>query len=322
VGGGIMMGFILTTYSHFLAPVGLPNASFRLLAENPPPAAVHWLSYRQEFLVILPLTLIVGIVAYLVALWWRRSHSPPASYGEDRVGVVSAVAVSIALAALGIVTAIYTGPEGNEAIVSSTGRGSLQTGTSYDGDLIPAAATLRMAVENRNTHRTPLPPHDRVSIDATVHSPDGAVYEIQAKEPMVADPLGRFTTWSGVGFSVWHHGRSGIGSPNLPPVHSNVAVFALGNITSNGRMIAAGVPTHVMTTARNGGRLELHVGDAQFPLPEIPNGHLRVIWPDYEGGHSKSIAYARYGWGGGILIALLGFAVAAARRQPRHILLA
>lgn len=30
VGGGILLGFLLTTYSHFLAPVGLPNDSLRL----------------------------------------------------------------------------------------------------------------------------------------------------------------------------------------------------------------------------------------------------------------------------------------------------
>lgn len=34
----------------------------------------------------------------------------------------------------------------------------------------------------------------------------------------------RFTTWHGVGFDVWHHGRSGIGYAGLPPTQSNVAI--------------------------------------------------------------------------------------------------
>ena len=138
---------------------------------------------------------------------------------------------------------------------------------------------------------------------------------------MVADPQGRFTTWFGVGFSVWHNGRSGIGSTELPPVQSNVAVFALGNISAGGRVIAAGVPIHVMTTPRDGNRLELHAGDPNFPLPGIPEGRLRVVWPDYQGGHSPMLSYARYAWGGGVLMVLLGFAVAAVaavRRDERR----
>jgi len=65
VAGGIMLGFVLVAYGHFLAPVGLPNSEFRLLAENPPPAQVHWLSYRQEFLVMLPMTILLAVIAYL-----------------------------------------------------------------------------------------------------------------------------------------------------------------------------------------------------------------------------------------------------------------
>ena len=78
---------------------------------------------------------------------------------------------------------------------------------------------------------------------------------------MVSDPQGRFTTWAGVGFDVWHHGRSGIGTAALPATKSNVAVYALGNVSANGRLVAAGVPVHVMTTFREGARLERHVGD-------------------------------------------------------------
>jgi hypothetical protein len=310
IGGGIMTSLLLTTYSHFLGPNGLPNPSLRLLAEDPPPAIVHWLSYRQEFLVILPITTIVAIVAYLIASRSNNSHQ-----GEwGRTGFIAAAGSLVALLGLGIVTAVHTGPQANSAVVSSKGSGSLEQTTGNESTLTPSAATLRLSVENRNTHRTPLPPHDRVAIDAVVPSADGVSYRIVAADPMVSDPQGRFTTWAGVGFDVWHHGRSLIGVASLPPTKSNVAVYALGNVSANDRLIAAGVPVHVMTTSREGARLELHVGDAKFPVPGISNGYLRAVWSEYEGGYQHASEYARYAWGSAILIVLLGFALAAARR--------
>ncbi|WOH53263.1 hypothetical protein [Bradyrhizobium sp. sBnM-33] len=311
IGGGIMTGLLLTTYSHFLGPNGLPNQSFRLLAENPPPAVVHWLSYRQEFLVILPITVIVAVAGYLIAT--SSSRSQLGEWGCR--SVIGAVASLVALLSLGIVAAAYTGPEANSAVVSSKGIGGIGQTAGKQSELTPTSATLRMSVENRNTHRTPLPPHDRVAIDALVPRADGTSYRIVATEPMVSDPQGRFTTWAGVGFDVWHHGRSGIGVATLPPTKSNVAVYALGNVSANGRLIAAGVPVHVMTTSREGARLEMHVGDQNFPLPAVSNGYLRVVWPDYEGGYEHAGEYARYAWGSGVLVVLLLFALAAARRS-------
>jgi hypothetical protein len=311
VGGGVMMGLLLTTYSHYLGPTGLPNPSFRLLAENPPPAAVQWLSYRQEFLVVLPATVLVAIAGFWIASRRSRTDRPRWGLGS----VIAAVSSAAALLGLGIVTALYTGPEADSAVVASSGSGSLATAAGTQPATGPA--TLRMSVVNRNTHRTPLPPHDRVAIEAVVPGADGATYSIEATKPMVADPQGRFTTWFGVGFDVWHHGRSGIGVASLPPTNSNVAVYALGNVSANGELIAAGVPVHVMTTDREGARLELHVGDPEFPLPLVPDGYLRVVWPGYEGGYDKASDYARYAWGSGVLIVLLGFALAAARRTHR-----
>jgi hypothetical protein len=176
-----------------------------------------------------------------------------------------------------------------------------------------------MTVEDRNTHRTPLPPHDRVSIKASI--PDaiagGSIYVVEATTPMVADAQGRFTTWAGVGFNVWHHGRSGIGTAKLPPTKSEVAVFALGNISVDGRIIATGVPVHAMTSSREGARLELNVGDPDFAIPGIPGGHLRVVWAAYDGGHARNRGYARYGWGSAVLIVLLAFSIVTVRRQAR-----
>ena len=118
-----------------------------------------------------------------------------------------------------------------------------------------------------------------------------------------------------VGFDVWHHGRSGIGTPALPPVHSDVAVYALGEVSAGGELVAMGVPIHVMTSSRQGPRLELHVGDVSAPVAGLQNGHLRVVWANYSGGDVTSVAYARYAFGAGVLLVLLGFAVALALRD-------
>jgi hypothetical protein len=141
------------------------------------------------------------------------------------------------------------------------------------------------------------------------------VYVIDATQPMVADARGRHTTWGGVGFDVWHHGRSGTGNRALPPVHSDVAVYALGDVSAGGEPVAINVPVHVMTSSRRDARLELHVGDVAAPVAGLPDGHLRVVWADYSGGDVKSVAYARYALGTGTLLVLLGLAVAMARRD-------
>ena len=109
--GGIVFAFLLTTYSHYLGPVGLPTEPARLWAENSPPAAVHWLSYREEFLVMLPLTAIVAVIGFCLASrwfgykaeapeargplvaggvaarpWWCSAHSPPPTSAPTPAG--------------------------------------------------------------------------------------------------------------------------------------------------------------------------------------------------------------------------------------------
>jgi hypothetical protein len=315
VSGGVMLGFLLVTYGHYLAPVGLPNPSLRLIAEDPPPALVEWLSYRQEFLVLLPAALALAVGAMLLASRWRHdglARTP----ARARLLPAPLVAVAVlALVGLGAVTAAYTGPEANRTTVSAVGDGSVERGAPFGGDMVPTGAMLTMTAENRNTHRTPLPPHDEVDIKATITGADGKVYVIDATQPMVADARGRHTTWAGVGFDVWHHGRSGIGNPAIPPVHSDVAVYALGEVSAGGESVAVGVPVHVMTSSRPDARLELHVGDAASPVGGLQDGHLRVVWAEYSGGHVKWVAYARYALGSGALLVLLGFALALVRRD-------
>lgn len=307
--GGIVLALLLTTYGHYLSPAGLPSNPARLFAENSPPADVHWLSYRQQFMVMLPFGAVVASFAYLLAARWlaHRSESPEPG---SRRALLSGGGAAVGLAILGLVTAPHLGPQANQAVVTSIGTASLAIDRQPDSR--PVSASLRMTMENRNTHKTPLPPHDRIDLAADLAGTDGKAYEIHATQPMVADPAGRFTTWNGIGFGKWHDGRSGIGLAGLPPTRSNVVAFALGSISANGRILATGVPMQVVATDGESRRLQLHVGD--HGSPQVPSS-FDVIWQDFDGGYSGSSKYARYLFGSGVLLVLMGFTFAAARRR-------
>ncbi len=143
---------------------------------------------------------------------------------------------------------------------------------AWYGDRFEAAtASLDLRARDRFARVTSLEPHDILSIDASVEHPDGSTYDIEVASPMVSDPLGRHTTWWGVGLHHWHHGRSGIGTNALPPIHSEVAVFGLGELSVDNDVVATGVPVHAMT-AEEGlpGRLELDVGDPAMTFRHFP----------------------------------------------------
>lgn len=307
VAGGIVLALLLTTYSHFLGPVGLPSEPARLFAADSPPADVHWLSYREQFMAMLPLTAIVAGIGYLIASRWLCGHGGrPAT----RTAMASGVAAAAGLAILGASAAPNLGPEANQLTVTSIGSGSV--GADNDrGISNVGAADLRMTVANRNTHRTPLPPHDKIGLEATIPGANGQTYQIRAHQPVIADPAGRFTTWHGVGFGEWHNGRSGIGLSQMPPSKSDVVAFALGDIRSNGQLVATGVPLQVSATTGDNRRLDLHVADPR--VPQVP-ASMHVTWHDFEAGDSERSKYARYTFGGGVLLIFLGFIFTAVWR--------
>ena len=313
VGGGITLAFVLATYSHFLGPLGLPDTDLRLLAQDPPPATVRWLSYRDEWLVALPITLVVATAGFVAAAAWARRGWTPVRVGRSQL--VGAVAAGAAIAALAAVVASEAGPEDQRATVSSLGQPSVERGAFYDGTFVAADGELQLVAQERNPRVTPLPRHDRVDLRADITHPDGTRYEITATQPMIDDPKGRFGTWSGVGFDEWHHGRSGIGTPLLPATRSEVAVFALGDIRADGEVIARGVPIHAMTM--DDGGLELDVGDPGTDIVGIPDGHLRVVWDDREGSSPEGDERSRNGLGSVVLVALLALTIAAIRTEER-----
>lgn len=312
VGGGITLSLVLITYSHFLGPVGLPDTNLRLLASDPPPATVHWLSYRDEFLIAFPITLVVAVAAYLAATAWRSGGWSRLEISA-RQWLATAIAL-VTLVALGSIAWSQAGPGRDRAEVTASGDAMVERGAYYGGDFEPASGELRLVAENRNPRVTPLPPHDRVELDAVVTHADGTEYEITVRKPLVDDPLGRFGTWWGAGFDRWHHGRSGIGSSLVPATPSPVAVFGVGDVLADGQLVATGVPVHAMTM--QDGSVEVDVGDPSIPVPFLPDGHLRVMWPSSDGASPEAPERARNAFGGGVLLVLLVLAVVATRAEP------
>lgn len=315
LGGGIALGLLLTTYSHFLSPTGLPSGPIRLLASDSPPAVVHWLTYRQEFLVMLPITALVATLAYLIVARRHETGVKEASTPAARLPVLGVGGAGAFLAILGIAAAPYLGPDAHRVSLDSAGMANIERNTGDGIVLERASAKLRLTLQNRNTHRTPLAPHDTIDLVANVRGADGAVYDIRSTRPLVADPQGRFTTWQGVAFGKWHGGRSGIGLSELPPIYSNVLAFALASIRAEGLLIASEVPVQVMATRGDARQLLLQVGDPLERSAGIPNGSFRVAWRDFTGGHSSASKYARYAFGGAFLFVLLAGAWGMARRE-------
>ena len=279
VGGAITLAFIWGAYGHFLSPSGLPDFPLRITGEAPPPADVHWLGYRELWLISFPIYLLVSgvVLAAAVPLLTRA-----------RLAVAPAAAVLAVVAAPLVIAIPFADAGGDNARVEASGQAQIERGDWYSDDFADADAELTVVATDRGGRVTPLPPHDIVELEARVEHPGGDSYEIVAEKPLVDDPLGRHGTWWGVGIDEWHHGESGIGSERLPAIHSEVALFAVGEVRRDGELVAAGVPVHVMTADEGlPGRLELNVGDEQTPVPGLPDERLRVVWDDYSGGAEK-----------------------------------
>ena len=311
--GAITLAFIWATYGEFVGPLGLPDTPLRILEQEPPPATAFWLDYRDTWLIALPISLVVMSLVFLAAAVLLRQRD----WGE-RVAVPLAPAALVAgIAGFLFLANLWVDGGGSNASLRATGAAQVERGEWYGDELEAVQAKLELTAEDNVRRVSPLRPHDELSVSAEIQHPDGRTYEVAATQPLVCDPAGRHTTWWGVGLDVWHHGESGIGTDRIPAVHAEVATFALGEVRVDGRPIAVNVPVHVMTGSGDefGGRLELDVGDPAALIPDLPAGHLRVIWDDYEGGADTAHA-ARYVVGAVVLVALLVAALWASATRP------
>ncbi len=311
VAGGVTLAFIWATYGQFVGPSGLPDLPLRIFSTDAPPAFVRWLDYKELWGISLPIYIVVMVGVLVLA------SRGLAGAGRGRRAAVAAAAI----AALLFTTGLTVSPEnrGLTARFTASGTARVETGPFYSGQFSPpGTGTIEITATDMGDRVSPLEPHDRLVIEASLRA-GGHTYEVVVAKPMVSDPLGRFTTWWGVGFDVWHHGKSGIGTDQIRPVHSELAAFGLGDLTVDGQVVARGAPVHVMTmpfgTEQNK-VLDLEVGDpAAGALPGVPAGHLRAVWDSFSGDVPKGLETTRYLVGDIVLLALLVAAFILNRRE-------
>jgi hypothetical protein len=303
---------VWATYSHFLGPVGLPDTPLRIFTTDPPPATVEWLDYRQLWIVSLPIYAVtmVGILA-AAAVWGQRR--PVA-----RTAATALVGMAAVLLATGAADATL-GQRGTRATLDASGPVRVETGAWYSDTFTEGTGTISVRAEDAGARVTPVPPHDALDLTAQVEV-GGSTVSVTVTDAMVSHPLGEHTTWWGVGLDVEHHGDSGIGTSELPPIRSELAAFGLGTVEVDGQAVGAGVPVHVMTAESGlpeGARLELDVGPEGGEVPGLPQGHLRVLWPDYR-AEIEDPSGPRYLAGSLVLVVLLAAMLLLAQRDvPR-----
>ena len=306
--GAVMLSLIWATYGHFLGPVGLPDTPLRILDSNPPPATVEFLDYRQLWLVSFPIYLLVAAVALYFGAPKRNR----------RRGLRANPSLVVILPLFLILTAASAGSlgqTGSTATVNSSGPVHIMNVVS--GEMFEGSGDISVTAVDMGGRVTPLPPNDRLSIDATIDGPTGVI-EVMVREAMIEHPLGSYTTWWGVGLDVTHHGNSGIGTSTLPYITSELAAFGLGSVSVDGTSVASNVPIHVMTASTglpDNARLALDLVPEGFEaIPGIPGGQLMVLWMDYQANIDKPHTL-RYAIGGVVTIALLATMIYLVRRE-------
>jgi hypothetical protein len=111
---------------------------------------------------------------------------------------------------------------------------------------------------------------------------DGAAYRVTVNTPMRQEPEGRYTTWFGVSLGHAHHGNTGIDTPALPRLASELALWGYADVYREGQLIAGGKPAHLMVVKKEQGNLPgqvfLSVATEKKDLVGVPDGYINVIW--------------------------------------------
>lgn len=306
--GALMLASIWAAYGIFLGPSGLPDLPMRVLDPSAPGASVEWMTYRQIWLVLFPVSLIVMSVVGVI------DSKRAAQGGERPAGRTIAV-----LAVVLVICATSASLTQDDARLSAQASGPVRVedGPFFSNLFKEGTGTISLQARDAGGGRvTPLPPHDQVLLTARIET-DGTLYDIRSDQVMVDDPKGRFTTWWGVGRDVDHHGKTGIGSGEVPNVKAKLAVFALADVEVDGELLASDVPLHVMTDETPGGTLEMDVGEPGSPIPGLIEGHLRAVWPSSTvtmGGDDEMVRYAA---GSAVTLLLLVALIVTLRGEGR-----
>ncbi|HXF71213.1 MAG TPA: hypothetical protein VNO79_01215 [Actinomycetota bacterium] len=288
VAGGILLAVVWAAYGQFVGPSGLPDAPLRVLDPAPPPATVRWLDYRELWLISFPIyaAAMVGILLAFSRWVWGPQ--------ELRRALPAAALVPLILLITG--ATIDEEDLGVRASFSAEGPVRVEGGTGAVG-----RGVIRIDTTDMGNRVTPLPPHDRLVVDAHV-SADGHTYRISVDRPLVEDPTGTETTWWGVAYGVDYREGGGVFTTDL-------VAHGLGSVELDGGRVIAPVPVEIVAAPGYG--LELAIGADALPLEDLPA--LSFEWGSYSGSAPHGVETARYVGGGLVLLLLLVSAFLLAR---------
>ncbi|HKY51124.1 MAG TPA: hypothetical protein VJP45_07695 [Candidatus Limnocylindria bacterium] len=106
-------------------------------------------------------------------------------------------------------------------------------------------------------------------------------FKVLIDKPMPRHPHGSYTTWSGVAYEVSQHGRTGIGTSELPRMTPEISAWGYAEVSVNDRVVAKDAPAHVMVTAEGDMRgITLDVAGEDRSLMGVRDGYLVVHWPE------------------------------------------
>lgn len=188
------------------------------------------------------------------------------------------------VALLAVVLASCAGaadPSGLPATANATGEARMTAGARpFDlASAQPADGTISVETTDGGNRWSPLQNKDRVSV--TAEWTQGAdTFRVVIDEPMPNHPKAKYTTWSGVVYETTHHGRTGIGSSDVPATLSEILVWGYADVTMNGEEVAKDAPAHVMVTTDGDMRgIVLEVAAEDRSLVGVRDGYLVVHWP-------------------------------------------
>src|SRR5215217_5096017 len=288
--GALVLAFVWATYSQFLGPIGLPDTPLRILDPAPPPVTVRWLDYKELWLISLPIYLIVMLG--LMTLASRRRLR------EARRPLAAAALLPLVL----LTTAFTIEPEQRGVSSSFSASGDVEIEGQGAG-----TGEIRISATDMGNRVTPLPPHDRLSVDATIRGTEHS-YDLSVRLPMVEDPLGLEATWWGVAFGVDYR------EPDGDDITADLVSYGLGDLAVDGQLVGRGLPVEIVASHDAQYPLELEVGNDVTPIPGDVHD-LTVTWPDYAGAAPESASFARYVGGGVVLVILVALGLVLARRR-------
>jgi hypothetical protein len=287
--GGVILALMWATYSQFLGPLGVPDTPLRILNPAPPPISVRWLDYRELWLLSLPIYLLVAIVAMAIA---SRNEGPL------RRSLATAALIPVVL----FTTGLTIDPEDRGVTTTFTAGGQVEIADVGSGD-----GEIRLVATDMGNRISPLPPHDRLSIDATANA-EGHSYSVVVTQPMVEDPTGRETTWWGVGFGVDYREESG------ENVSADLVAYGFGELSVDGSVVAAGLPVEVVASRDDGYGMSVEVGSDVSPIPGDVGPVLHATWPTFSGTEPEGASTAHYIAGSAALVVLLALGLLLNRR--------